>query len=86
MGSQVMTPIPARSTKGITMRYLPYSLLLCLAMASAAPANDQAAVPEIGPDQLALALENMDKSVDPGTHFNPWRPIPAMSQSNPRLS
>lgn len=52
------------------MRYLTYSLLLCLAMASASPANDRATVPEIGPDQLAFSLENMDKSVDPGTNFN----------------
>lgn len=70
MGSQLMTPIQARSTKGIAMRYLPYSLLLCLAMASAVPANDRAAVPEIGPDQLAFSLENMDKSIDPGNNFN----------------
>ena len=52
------------------MRYLTYSLLLCLSMASASPANDRATVPEIGPDQLAFSLENMDKSVDPGTNFN----------------
>ena len=51
------------------MRPFTSSLLLCLALAPAAHANDRPPVPAIGPDQLAFSLENMDKTSDPGTDF-----------------
>ncbi|WP_245281461.1 M13 family metallopeptidase [Rhizobium sp. AAP43] len=51
------------------MRHLTFRLVLCLAMAPVAHANDRPPVPAIGPDQLAFSLENMDKASDPGTDF-----------------
>lgn len=51
------------------MRNLTCSVLLCLGMAPVALADDRPPVPDIGPDQLAFSLQNMDRTADPGTDF-----------------
>lgn len=47
---------------------LPSTTAFCALLATAATAQD-ANLPEIGPDQLAFSLENMDTSVDPAEDF-----------------
>lgn len=51
------------------MQRLTSLAFLYLSASVVALGADQAAVPEIGPDQLSFSITNMDPSVDPGADF-----------------